>query len=317
MSRFQHIQRKLQAGTYPNSASLAAELEVNPKTIKRDVEYMRDRLGFPIEYDAVRHGYYLTHEMKQFPAVAITQGELLALFVAEKALLQYKGTAFEKPLKEAFEKICGGLGEHVTVRMQHPDRDITFRSSGVGDTDLGVFAPVKDALLGRRELSFQYRKLQASTWERRRVQPCHLGCIDHQWYLFAFDTERNGMRTFVLSRMRRPRLLKTKFERPRDFSLATHLDGAFGVYSGGKPHPVVVRFDSFASQLVRERKWHPSQKLRALPDGCVELTVHVGNHHEILRWILGWLHHAEVVSPPALRSAVRNAACRVRDVYPG
>ena len=67
------------------------------KTVHRDMEFMRDRLGLPIEYDAARPGYYYTQEVSGFPSLQITEGELFALLVAEKALQQYRGTNFENP----------------------------------------------------------------------------------------------------------------------------------------------------------------------------------------------------------------------------
>ena len=315
LKRMEVIHTAIVSGRFPNSTSLAEELEVVPKTIKRDVEFMRDQLGLPIEYDARRYGYYYTRPVTQFPPMRVTEGELLALFVAEKAVAQYQGTPYGKVLHAAFAKIVGGLQEYVTIRMRNPGADISFRQGGVGQADLAVFEAVQDALVGRVELEFFYRPLNATTHARRRVQPYHLACVDHQWYLFAHDLARNGMRTFVLSRMRRPEVTRRRFERPKDFSLAEHLDGAFGVFPGGEGHTVTVRFDAFASQLVRERKWHPKQEIREVGDECVELTVRVGNLHEISRWVMSWEDHAEVVKPAALRRKLRETVARLAATY--
>ena len=56
---------------------------------------------------------------------------------------------------------------------------------------------------------------------------------------------------------------------------------------------------------IRERLWHPSQKLRDLPDGRVEMTLHVADTLEVRRWILGYGVQAEVVEPEGLREALR------------
>ena len=91
------IHRALQAGRFPNASSLARELEVSAKTIQRDLEFMRDRLQLPLDYDATRWGYHYTEAVKAFPTLQLTEGELVALVVAEKALQQYRGTSFENP----------------------------------------------------------------------------------------------------------------------------------------------------------------------------------------------------------------------------
>ncbi len=76
------IHQALQSNKYPNTVRLSRELEVSGKSIQRDLEFMRDRLNLPIEYDKARYGYYYTQEVSAFPTVQITEGEIVALLVA-------------------------------------------------------------------------------------------------------------------------------------------------------------------------------------------------------------------------------------------
>ena len=62
LERMKKIYEALLAGRYPNSCSLALELEVSPQTTKRDLEFMRERWNLPMAYDARRHGYYLLRQ---------------------------------------------------------------------------------------------------------------------------------------------------------------------------------------------------------------------------------------------------------------
>jgi len=105
LERMLRIHQAIQAGKFPNASTLARELEVSTKSIHRDIEFMRDRLELPIEYDGSRFGYRYTEEVNAFPTVQITEGEIFALLVAEKALQQYRGTSFEKPLLSAIKKM--------------------------------------------------------------------------------------------------------------------------------------------------------------------------------------------------------------------
>jgi predicted DNA-binding transcriptional regulator YafY len=68
---------------------------------------------------------------------------------------------------------------------------------------------------------------------------------------------------------------------------------------------VRVIFARALAPYIRERLWHPSQKLRELPDGRVEMTLHVADTLEVRRWILGYGMQAEVVEPVGLREALR------------
>ncbi|NJK90912.1 MAG: WYL domain-containing protein [Blastochloris sp.] len=262
LARMIRLHEELQAGTYPNCRTLAVEFEVSGKTIQRDLEFMRDQLGLPLEYDAKKFGYHYTEQVTAFPSMQVSEGELVALFVAQKALAQYQGTAFERPLAAAFKKLSESLPEEVTVEFGSLESYFSFRTVGAAVSDLELFGRVSEALRHSRELSFEYRKLNSTGHEPRRVQPYHMACVENQWYLFAWDKARRGLRTFVLNRMRKACLEEAEFVRPKDFSIANLLEGSFGVHSGSEKIKVRVHFDAFAAQLVREKVWHQTQKLK-------------------------------------------------------
>ena len=132
--------------------------------------------------------------------------------------------------------------------------------------------------------------------------------MENQWYLFGFDLARQQLRTFALPRMRAVKNTKMRFRRPADFSIAKHLGDSFGVFKGKARHRVRIRFDAFASQLVAERQWHPSQKINRLPGGESELTMTLGSLEEIERWVLSWGGHARVQEPVELKRMIRRAA---------
>jgi proteasome accessory factor B len=277
---------------------------------------MRDRLDLPIEFDFRHNGFRYTAPVENFPTVQVTEQELIALFVAEKALAQYKGTPFEKPLHGAFQKLTEGLTDAVSFRWADLDSTISFRSIGTTVADLELFEAVSQAVLRSQELEFQYHKLGGRGHEPRRVQPYHLGCIEMQWYLFAFDLDRQQMRTFVLGRMKEVHSTGKRFTRPADFSMTKHLGDSFGVFSAeGKPQEIRIRFDSFAARLVRERRWHASQKIKELDGGEIELTLKLGNLTEIQRWVLSWGEHARVVAPKELRSRVARTVETMSKTY--
>ena len=115
LERMLKIHGSLQSGAFPNATSLANDLEVSTKSIHRDLEFMRDRLGLPIEFVSARNGYRYTAEVTSFPTMQITEGELFALLVAEKSLQQYRGTHFEKPLVSAFKKMAAALPDTISL----------------------------------------------------------------------------------------------------------------------------------------------------------------------------------------------------------
>ncbi len=302
------IHRAIQSGGFPNASTLAAELEVSTKSIHRDLDFMRDRLELPLEYDDRRFGYYYTEEVADFPSLQISEGELFALVVAEKALQQYRGTHFEKPLVSALRKMAAALPDTVSVNWQEWDQTISFRTSAEPILNLETIDAISRAVSRRQQLKLLYRKPGARQPETRLVDPYHLANINGEWFLFAYCHLRKDIRTFVPMRMLRIEPTGKTFERPRKFSLEARLRDSFGVHTGQGEYHVVIQFNALVADYIREKKWHPSQKLRELSDGGVELSLTLSSFVEIRRWILGWGGAARVIAPQELAASVREAA---------
>lgn len=308
LERMLQIHRAIQSGNYPNATELAQELEVSTKSIYRDIEFMRDRLELPIEFDFKRNGYFYAQEVSSFPTVQITEGELFALLVAEKALQQYRGTSFEKPLISAFRKISTSLPETVSVHLDDWEQTISFRLSAEPVISLEIFQKLASATAAKKQLRILYKKPGVSTAEERIIEPYHLANINGEWFLFAFDRKRNDIRTFVPSRIKSIEETGVVFVRPKKFSLQKRLHDSFGVYSGEKQYQIVIRFSEYAADYVREKKWHESQQLIELPDGGIELRMTLSSLVEIKRWILSWGGHAVAIEPPELAEGILSSA---------
>ncbi|MFM7100045.1 MAG: helix-turn-helix transcriptional regulator, partial [Verrucomicrobiota bacterium] len=143
--RMVRIHDALTAGGYPNATSLARALEVSPKTILRDLHFMRDRLGLPIAYDDQQFGYRYTEKVDAFPALQISEGELFAFLVAEKALQQYRGSPFEKRLVGAFRKLTQSLPDTISFNLGEWDRTISFRTRAEPVFDPSIIESIAQA----------------------------------------------------------------------------------------------------------------------------------------------------------------------------
>ncbi len=293
---------------FPNATDLAAKIEVSPKSVYRDLEFMRSRLKLPIAYDDLKHGYYYTEEVGSFPTVQVTEGELFALLVAEKAVQQYRGTNFEKPLISAFRKMAAGLPDSVSLNLADWDQTISFRTRAEPIINLDIFDQLGKATARRRQLEIAYRKPGQRNTELRVVDPWHLANINGEWFLFAFDHLRKDLRTFVPARIKSIRLTGQTFPRPDRSFLERRLRDSFGVYSAQGRFRVVIRFNDTVADYIREKRWHDSQELVELPDGGVELRLKLSSLQEIERWILGWAGNAVVIKPPELADMIRRSA---------
>src|SRR5262245_7928501 len=73
--RIHQIHARIRDGAYPNCVELAAEMEISVATVKRDVQFMKDRLRLPIEYDPRRHGFYFSGPSGALPGTAAELSE--------------------------------------------------------------------------------------------------------------------------------------------------------------------------------------------------------------------------------------------------
>lgn len=306
------IHAVLQQGGYPNCSTLARRLEVSTKTVQRDLEFMRDRLNLPLEFDAVHNGYRYTEDVESFPTLQITEGELFALLVAEKALQQYRGTPFEARLVGALRKLEQALPDAVSLNLSQWEQAVTFRTTA---EPLVNVPPILEALTRaaqkRERLRIRYRKPGSRDAEERTVDPYQLANVDGDWYLFAFDHLRKAIRRFVPARITTVESAGETFERPAKFELEKLLRDSFGVHSREGDFDVVLRFEEQVADYLREKKWHNSQRLVELPGGGVEMHLKLGSLQEVQRWVLGWGGAARVMAPPELATAVRKAAERI------
>jgi predicted DNA-binding transcriptional regulator YafY len=298
------IFQAIKSGEFPNRHRLAADIEVTTKTIQRDIDFMRERLNLPIAFDSEGGGYRFTQPVSSFPMVELTEAELVSVFISQKALAQYKGTPFEAPLRSAFEKLTSNLSGSLTLSWSDLDALVSFKSFEISPADLGTFRTTSEAVRKSAELTFDYKKLNSVKYERRTLQPYHLACVLDQWYVIGHCLNRKALRTFVLARMKSARLGAATFVRPANFSIEKHLKHSFGVFDAKGSHTVRLKFDAFAGQLVRERIWHPGQKIQELAGGGLEITLQLSSLHEIEPWVLSWGEHVRVLGPAELKKRV-------------
>ncbi len=321
LERVLRIHEMVSRGNYPNCSGMARELEVDRKTILRDLNFMRDELELPITYSETSHGYFYTRTVNDFPFLKTSSEDLVALILARNALGPLKGSALEASLRSGFQRLQAGLSEQITIPWSDIDQAFSVKSVGMTERDVFTFDRIAKSVLESRELQFEYRKLTGDAPAKRRLQPYHLAEIDGGWYLIGHDLDRNALRTFAVQRMRAVHLTAKRFQRSRDFRLEDHFAGSFGVWAGEDrgtaSFPVKIRFRGFAARVVAERRWHPSQEITLLePDGSfIELTMTLSALPDLARWVMGFGGQAEAIEPPELRKMVASELKRAASQY--
>ena len=171
------INELLQTGEWYTAKAIAETIEggsYSTRTIQRDIEYMRDTLGAPIE--SGNDGYRYTEPNFFIKTIPITEGEAFSLVVLNPLLEQYRNTPLENQLRTVFEKITRCLPEKITIDTSFLDPKITFIPDRGEKIDSEFFQTVFDALKNCRTLKFDYRPLQKTTYMERKINPYHVVC---------------------------------------------------------------------------------------------------------------------------------------------
>jgi proteasome accessory factor B len=322
LDRIYRIHREIQSGKFPNCNKLAPVLGVTPKTIQRDIDFMRCELEMPLEYHSSEYGFHYSRPVSELPFITSDVEDLVALFVARKALAPLSGTQLQKTLSHSFQKLTRSMQGQVTFHWSDLDEAFSVRDTGVALPDVLLFDKLARAVLECRKIRFAYRNLGASDDSIRRIHPFHLAEVDGGWYVIGHDLERQAKRTFALQRMKDLRVLDSRFARPTDFNLRDHLGNSFSVWKnpqkgGGNLH-IRVRMRGWAASYVPERRWHPSQQIRQTrgKKASVDVLFQLDGLEEITRWVLSWGALCTVIEPEELRARVKSELQATLETYP-
>ncbi len=316
LSRPQHeriyaLVRLIQGRHFPNASTFMRELEVDRRTILRDLDYLRDRMGLPIEYDASERGYYLSGPIKNMPLLEMRESDLLWLFVGQHLLQQAGNDELAAQVRTSFQRVSNLFGSTISVRWDQLAAVLSSKTAGLGAAELQTFRAISEGLSRHLEVCFEYRKSAKSAAEQRQLQPLHSAFVNGQWYLFAYDLGRTATRAFVLSRMDQVKVTAKSFDPSGLPVIPELLQHGFGV-KHSTDHPTLVRLkvSSEIAQLIQERRWHVSQKITHHSDGSLTLELTVNTFRELTNWICSWGAQMEVLEPRSFR---QNVAKTLRD----
>jgi proteasome accessory factor B len=318
--RLQFIHGEIKKGGYPNCRRLAEQWETSAKTIQRDIEYLKYEQKAPIEYDPVQHGYYYTDNTYDLPAIRISEGDLFALAIAEKALAQYRNTPLYDRLLTIFAKIQETLPEKISVHPAWVDAKFSFAEIPSTRINPKVWETIAQALRANRVLRLEYQSPWHKASVTREVEPYHMMSFRGEWYLICFDRYPQQTRTYGISRLLSAQILPEEAPVREDFDIDSYLGSHFGVFVGEKEYNVKIWFSPDIAPLIRERDWHPSQKIKENKDGSLILSLRLSHLLEVGQWVLSWGSHAKALTPKELRedltTQLRKAVTSYEDARP-
>lgn len=319
--RFYKIDQLIHDRKLVSFAALREALEVSPATLKRDLEYMRNRLNAPIVWDRDAGGYRFdtphaeAAAQYELPGLWFNPSEVHALLTMQHLLADLDPggmlTPHIQPLMARLNSLLGS-GENTAEEIR---RRVLIVGLGKRSMKLANFEKVGSALLRRKRLAITYFARGSGETTEREVSPQRLVYYRGNWYLDAWCHLRNDIRNFAIDSIRGADVIEKKAREVSHRSMDEVLGPGYGIFSGRRLQHAVLRFTRERARWVAQETWHPKQKGKFEDDGSWRLEFPYADHRELIMDILKFGADVEVLAPPDLRRRVADEAARLTALY--
>ena len=315
LERLLQLDRLLRAGDRPTAGRMATILEVTERTVRSDIEFLKNRFHAPVEYTKLR-GFHYTDADWRLPTIPLSHGELFALTLGANMLQAYAGSAYQVELQGAIARLAERLPEQTWVDLQQLAKEnVVFRMGAELDLDPEVWQTLEKACQKKRRVKMVYFTAGRNAESERELDPYVLHFARNNPYVTGWCHKNEAVRDFRVDRIRSISLLSDEFEVNGGFDRRAHFDRMFQHEVGGETRPIVTWFDARCAPYIRERRWHPTQTLEEHSDGAVTLRMDVPGLNEVKRWVLFYGAGARVLGPPELVEIVRAELRGMNDFY--
>jgi predicted DNA-binding transcriptional regulator YafY len=311
LTQIQHLLNKKAGGL--TTKELATFCGTGVRTIQRDIKIIQNNLGIPLVklgYDrwGIRDVYYL-------PSISFSLFEAVALFLASRLVARETDESNPHVLT-ALSKLSRVLPSEVASPIEQSILEIARKPTN--PQYIRVFERVAVAWITQRRIKVLYQSLRSDTAKEWIIDPYFIEMtgVGYSTYVIgrAESTDRQGITTFKLDRIKEIELLPENFEIPEDIKIGELLTSSWGVI-WGEDIELELKFSPSVTRRVKESVWHPSQIVVDLPDGGCILKLKVGSLLEITPWIRSWGPDVEVIAPAELREKFSVWVNQLYDMY--
>lgn len=314
--RIFHIDRSIRECGGITAVGIANRFEVCTRQAKRDIEYMRDRLGAPIVWSTDRRRYEYTSSWDG------------PRFADEKSFLAF---AFLKAIFTEYHyvpvisnDILTWLKEKIAGRYADIAEKVSYELPDMESIDGVIAYELCQALLQSNEIKITYTDSKGIE-SSRVIVPLRLVNYSGKWYCVALDSKSGEMRTFAISRISRAKTAQAcrKTILPLGSEIERYLSSSYGIFKGEPVGRATLRFYGGAARAVREQVWHRDQTITPVPESsperggapsateAIDLTLPVHDWTELLGRALRCGSNCEVVAPEEFRAQWREEIGRM------
>ncbi|MBO0870102.1 MAG: YafY family transcriptional regulator [Micromonosporaceae bacterium] len=219
-SRTLRLLSLLQARRYWPGAELAQRLQVSARTLRRDIDRLRE-LGYPVEAQRGVDGGYQLAAGAALPPLVVDDEEAVALAIGLRAAAQDAGEGIAEATVRALAKVVQVMPGRLRRRVEALSAMTVpagWGGAGGGGLDPALLTQLAVACRDSERLRFSYTAADGRHTERQ-VEPHRLVALRRRWYLVGYDLTRHDWRSFRLDRLSSARGTGTRF-RPRELPAA-------------------------------------------------------------------------------------------------
>jgi predicted DNA-binding transcriptional regulator YafY len=306
--RFYRIDRLLRDNRVVTIDRFLDDLSVSRATFKRDLEYMRDRLNAPIEWDREAGGYRFVEQVAggpeyELPGLWFNESEILALLSMESLLKEIE-PGLLGPRLEPLKARLSSLIESTSHSADEVRTRIRVLRMGSRSREIRFFEQIALALMNRRRLHLDYFVRSRDELTHRDVSPQRLVHYRDNWYLDAWCHSAEAVRSFALDAVEGAMVLEEAAIEVPGGDLDRLLGAGYGIFSGDKVQWAKLRFSAQRARWVAAEEWHPQQLSSFDEAGRYILEVPYSQDPELMMDILKHGSEVEVLSPRELRERV-------------
>lgn len=287
---------------------LMRRFELDSRTLRRYLADLKD-LGLPIRDEGTGNERIISIDPTWARSgVQLTLAEVLSLHFGRTLFSFLEGTTFAADLEGAIERLQPAIARSTADLTRDLDRKFLAVGDHAKDYREGgdLLDEILTALLHSNPADAEYRAARG-IGKFYRLEPLTLATYRQGLYLFARDVAEGKVKSFAVERfVQFSRLRREHFEYPADWNPRDLVRDSFGI-SAGVPEPVQAAFSPSVALYIRERRWHPSQRIEPMADGGVRLAMQVAITPELREWLLGFGPDVRVEAPDHLVAWVRDA----------
>lgn len=318
--RFYRIDQLLRERAVVPLEEFTRALGISRATFKRDLEYLRERLNAPIEYDRDNNGYRFSRAPQkgpryELPGLWFNASEVHALLTMQE-LLGGLDPGVLKPHVEPLRARLNALLESQESSVEEIGRRIRIARLPARTVKVEFFELAATATLKRRRLAMTFWSRTSDETTERTVSPQRLIFYRGNWYLDAWCHLRQGIRSFAMDGIQKAALLGEPAKDISEKDLDAFLKSSYGIFNGPPKAWAKLRFSPTAARWVAHERWHSEQKARLEPDGSYVLELPYGVDQELVMDILKFGPECKVEAPAELRDRVRELASKTAALYP-